>query len=305
MPRPLRFLPPGAMVEVTLRTVHGRFLLRPSPRLNDLVTGVIGRAQRKYGMKIHALAVLSNHVHLAVSPDSSQQLAAFMDHLAGNLAREVGRLHDWREKFWARRYRAIVISDEEDAQIERLGYILGQGVKEGLVEHPHHWPGVHCAAALLAGTTLAGTWIDRTGLYRAQRRGEEATASTFAEPEQVVFTAVPCWAHLEPAAYCGRIAAVVRKLVEDTRRLRASRGVLGKRAILAQHPHDKPPNSDRSPAPLVHAATKAVRVMLRTAYYEFVAAFREAAMKLRRGDRLVRFPIGAFPPPLPCCSPTG
>jgi hypothetical protein len=86
---------------------------------------------------------------------------------------------------------------------------------------------------------------------------------------------------------------------------RFGRGVLGKRAILAQQPHDKPLHSDRSPAPLVHAATKAVRVMLRTAYYEFLAAFREAAMKLRRGDRLVRFPEGAFPPPLPCILRSG
>ena len=67
-------------------------------------------------------------------------------------------------------------------------------------------------------------------------------------------------------------------------------------------PHDKPLASDRSPAPLVHAATRAVRIMLRSAYYEFVAAFREAAIKLRRGDRL---PQGAFPPPMPCLIPTG
>jgi hypothetical protein len=45
-------------VEVTMRTVHGRFLLRPSRTVNDLVVGVIGRAQRKYGMRVHALAVL-------------------------------------------------------------------------------------------------------------------------------------------------------------------------------------------------------------------------------------------------------
>lgn len=81
--------------------------------------------------------------------------------------------------------------------------------------------------------------------------------------------------------------------------------MLGKKAILAQHPHQKPLHSDRSPAPLVHAATKAIRVMLRIAYYEFVAAFREAAHKLRRGDRLVRFPPGAFQPPMPCIVLTG
>jgi REP element-mobilizing transposase RayT len=293
------------MVEITLRTVHGRLLLRPSLRLNDLAIGVIGRAQRKYGIKIHALAVLSNHVHLALSPESPQQLAAFMGYVAGNLAREVGKLHDWRDKVWARRYRAIVVSHEEDAQVERLAYILGQGVKEGLVERPQHWPGVHCAAALLAGKHLEGTWIDRTALYEARHRGQQTTAAAFAESERVVFTPLPCWAHLEPDAYRERIADLIRKLVDEGRRQRDGRGVLGKRAILAQDPHHKPLRSDRSAAPLVHAATLAVRVMLRTAYYEFVAAFREAAMNLRRGDRLVLFPAGAFPPPLPFRSATG
>ena len=124
------------MVEVTVRTVHGRFLLRPSRAVNDLVVGVIGRAQKKYGMKIHALAVLSNHLQGLLTPDSPQQLAAFMNYVCGNLAREIGRLHDWREKFWARTYRAIVVSDEPDTQSERLAYILSQGVKEGLVERP-------------------------------------------------------------------------------------------------------------------------------------------------------------------------
>ena len=34
-------------------------------------------------------------------------------------------------------------------------------------------------------------------------------------------------------------------------------------------------------------------------YAWFVACFREAAAKLRAGDRLVRFPEGSFPPGLP------
>ena len=178
-----------------------------------------------------------------------------MGYVCGNIAREIGRLHDWREKFWARRYRAIVVSDEPEAQAERLAYILSQGVKENLVERPHHWPGVHCAAALVAGTALEGTWFDRTALYEARRKGEDTCAADFATLEQIVFTPLPCWAHLEPAAYRAKIAELIRKIVEDGRRRRAGRGVLGKRTILAQHPHDKPLSSDRSPTPLVHAAS--------------------------------------------------
>jgi REP element-mobilizing transposase RayT len=303
--RPLRFLPPGTLVEVTVRTVHGRLLLRPSAAANDRILGVIGRAQKRYGMTIHGFVVLSNHAHLLLSPDSPQQLAAFMDYVLGNVAREIGRLHDWREKFWARRYRSILVSHEEEAQVARLLYLLGQGVKEGLVAKPQDWPGVHCAEALLAGVDLGGTWFDRTAQYLAWRRGDDRSDAHFAESERVVFSPLPCWGALHPAAYRRRIAGLIERVVDDGRRERDGKPVLGKRAIRAQHPHDKPVHCDRSPAPPAHAATPEVRLMLRIAYWQFVAAFREAARRLRLGDRLVRFPPGAFPPPLPCLVPTG
>ncbi|HEV7509198.1 MAG TPA: hypothetical protein VGS07_30255 [Thermoanaerobaculia bacterium] len=55
----------------------------------------------------------------------------------------------------------------------------------------------------------------------------------------------------------------------------------------------------RSPAPRVHAATKAARRAFHEAYAAFVSAFREASEKLRRGDRYAPFPCGSFPPALP------
>jgi hypothetical protein len=46
MSRHLRFVPDGgALVEVTCRTIQGRLLLRPSQQLNDIVLGILGRAQ--------------------------------------------------------------------------------------------------------------------------------------------------------------------------------------------------------------------------------------------------------------------
>ena len=49
----------------------------------------------------------------------------------------------------------------------------------------------------------------------------------------------------------------------------------------------------------VHAASKAFRLEFRQLYAAFVAAFREAAEKLKRGDRAAPFPQGSFPPALP------
>jgi hypothetical protein len=62
MGRKLRYLPEeGALVEVTCRTLQGGLLLRPSPELNDIAAGVLGRAQRLYPVEIMALSLLSNH----------------------------------------------------------------------------------------------------------------------------------------------------------------------------------------------------------------------------------------------------
>ena len=68
MPRPLRFVPADALVEVTCRTLHGRFLLRPSRDLNEIVLGILGRAVRRYGMKVCTFVYLSNHAHLLPWP---------------------------------------------------------------------------------------------------------------------------------------------------------------------------------------------------------------------------------------------
>ena len=47
-----------------------------------------------------------------------------MEYLDGNLAKEAGRLHGWREKFWGRPYAHVVVSDEPEAQEQRLRYLL-------------------------------------------------------------------------------------------------------------------------------------------------------------------------------------
>ena len=79
MGRPLRHIQEeGSLVELTTRTVQGRFLLRPGPGLNRIVAGVLGRAQRLYQVEIVYLAVLSNHLHLLVCVDTARQMADFM-----------------------------------------------------------------------------------------------------------------------------------------------------------------------------------------------------------------------------------
>src|SRR5690349_553462 len=162
MGRKLRYIPEGgALVEVTCRTLHGRLLLRPSPELNDIVAGVLDRAQRLYPVDIMAFQPLSNHYHALLRVKDAKRLAEFAGYLSSSLAREVGRLTEWTGKIWETRYQPIPVSDEEEAQVARLKYVLSHGVKENLVAHLREWPGLHCIRHLADGEPLTGTWYDR------------------------------------------------------------------------------------------------------------------------------------------------
>jgi hypothetical protein len=276
-------------------------LLRPGPALDPIIIGALARAKRRYGVRIITFSFLSNHLHIALEVEDALRLSRFMGYFLSKLAREVGRLTGWREKIFGRRYQAIVISFEEAAQIERLRYILANGTKEGLVERPGDWPGVHAVRALLGEGALEGIWIDRTQQYAARRRGKEHDAKQFTTTEVLTLDPLPCWKHLDKKVMRARIAALLADIEAEAAAHRQKTGtpVLGRAAILRQHPHTQPRQSKKSPAPRFHAASREARRFLYRLYAEFVAQFREAAERLRAGDRSAPFPPGCFPPALP------
>jgi REP element-mobilizing transposase RayT len=301
MSRRLRFVPRGSLVEVTCRTVQGRLLLRPSPILTALTLGVLARAARLYPVDIHGYVFLSNHFHLLLTVESAQRLAAFMNYLNSNLAREAGRLIRWREKFWGRRYQAILVTAEEEAQIDRLRYLLAHGAKEGLVASPLEWPGAHCARALVGGGPVRGRWHDRTREFRARQRNLPLEPRVFIEEETFRLAPIPCWSQCDPNEYRERIGSLVRDIERSARTDARARdkGPFGRSALLRQDPYLEPQRLKKGPAPLAHAASAAARRSLRHAYAAFLGAYRAAARRLRAGVLDAAFPAGSFPPALP------
>src|SRR4051794_15002436 len=79
------------------------------------------------------------------------------------------------------------------------------------------------------------------------------------------------------------------------RRKRTGAHPLGVAKILAQHPWTRPERVKKSPAPLLHAASKAMRQLFYEGFALFVAAFRTAAEKLKRGDPKSGLPAGVLP----------
>src|ERR1700709_642585 len=122
--------------------------------------------------------------------------------------------------------------------------------------------------------------------------GRDATRET------LELTPLPCRQHLTPEKRQHLAAAMVSEIDGEAADRRKHTGVqpLGPAAILAQSPESRSLKTKRSPAPAVHAASRAVRRELRNAYFLFVAAYRNAAEKLRAGQRDAPFLMRWFPP---------
>jgi REP element-mobilizing transposase RayT len=296
MGRPHRFLDnESGVVELTSRCVQGRFLMRPSSEVNDLILGIIGRAQRLTGVRLFAFNYQSNHVHELAAVDSVEQMAAYQRFLKGNLAKELGRHYDWKEKFWGRRYHSACIADDELDQQKRLRYILANGCKDGLCDSPLDWPGVSTAWALSQGLwTLKGTWLDRS----SQRSGRGESDPVPVE-ETVHLSPLPFMEHWSKERRRQWFCDIIRDIEREARERKRTEGTrsVGVKRILQQNPHDMPRNFRPSPAPLFHATNDVERRKLRNARELKEAAYQFAAERLRRGVIDSVFPDDCFLPP--------
>ncbi len=278
-------------------------LLRPSPTFNRVAVGCLARAQQNTPeVGVVAYNFQSNHYHLLLTAFEVQHLSKFMGSVQSNLAREVCKLHDWGEKVWGRRYSSICVSEEEDAQIDRLRYIFAQGCKENLIASPREWPGASCVNTLIGGyRQVQGDWYDRSGLYRARQRGKDADLHDYTDRLDLQLVALPCWSDLSREKYAKECLDLVETIEQETaeRLEEESSGVLGVTLVLNTHPHSRPEKMKKSPAPLVHAKDPDIRREMTRRYRGFAAWYSTASQSVRSGDFEVSFPEGCFPPPLP------
>jgi len=303
--RPLCYVPRGGcLVETCTRTIHGRHLLRPGPEANERILGALGRAAEYYHVEIFAFGMASNHYHLLYFAENGLQMSRFQGHLNSNLARELGRLHDWHEKLWSRRYRAMIVSDEPEAQRRRLKYVLGTGAKEQLVASPLDWPGPNAARALAHGEPVVGYWFNRTKEWHARRRGENFQKYDYATRYEIELQPLPGFADLSPEAYRSMVAEVVSEIEKEAAAERGDRPVLGVEKILSEDACRRPQTAKKSPAPMLFfAARKEIREAQANSYRDFVDKYElaadrmiQAALEGRRLDPERHFPTGSFPP---------
>ena len=136
-----RRIVPGASYLVTRRCSERRFFLRPSAQVNAIFEYLLAVVAERYGVRVHAYCVLSNHVHLVVT-DPLGRLPDFQRDLAGLLARAVNASLGRWETFWApHTFSAVALGSPEDV-VSKAGYTLANPVAAGLVPAGRLWPGL-------------------------------------------------------------------------------------------------------------------------------------------------------------------
>lgn len=297
MAYPVRQFDPETPYFITSRTMQSRFLMVPTAMTNELIGGILARAVRQCEVELFAYVFTSNHFHAIVRAPSAMAMSTFMQRLQSNIAIKVGRLVGWRGRFFARRYSAEPIVDE-GAQVERLRYILGHGVKEGLVSEVRKWLGLSCLGALLeGGQPVVHRWRNWTRRWQMEVHGDvdvdRFSDACPSEAETLTLTTMPCWAQLTRAERSELVAQMVAEIDGAAPNKFADYSD----SIAAQDPYGRPLHTKHTPRPKAHASSKERWIAEVRRYAAFLGAFRRASRLWLAGRLDTQFPAHCFRPP--------
>ncbi len=276
---------PGTSYLVSRRCTQREFLLKPSVLTNLIIKFVLAVAAARYGVLIHAICVMSDHLHIVLT-DPRANLPDFSHFLDGVVAKALNALHGRWENFWAPfSYSAVALVSPEDI-IEKMAYTLANPATAGLVEHGNQWPGVWSDPRLIG---QPGELIPRPGHYFAKD-------GSMPERQELVFSAPPGFASVE--AFQAAVIARVKELELAAAAERKAKGVkvLGARRVLKQKHTDRPASSEprRVLNPRIAAGDKWKRIEALGRLVSFLERHREAVVRFCRGERDVIFPRGTY-----------
>lgn len=93
----------------------------------------------KTGCRIHAYALMTNHVHLLISADKAEAPGVLMKALGQRYVQYVNRVYRRSGTLWEGRFRSCPIQ-EEAYLLACQRYIELNPVRAGMVEHPGSYP---------------------------------------------------------------------------------------------------------------------------------------------------------------------
>jgi REP element-mobilizing transposase RayT len=304
MARRRHYAPEQDLVHVSFKCVGDAFLMRPDAYTRFVIASALASAAEKYGVRIHAFGILSNHGHLELGIRGCR-LDSFMQYFKSRTAMELN-VHRGRDgAFFKQRYRCEpILSDEAAVGIEQ--YVHAQAVRHELVERALEWPGLSSYAAVIEGrSSVEVSWLDDEA-WRAAG-GKRSERQSYVRVASVPLTPLPHRAGLSERALSAErraLAASMKEVEQEVARRRRSEGA--RRLPKASRYTSEDPNglpsrereTKKTPQPFAHGSEEQVRAY-RAAYAEVMVAYERASARYRARGVLCPFPAGTYPPRIP------
>lgn len=138
MPRQPRFFVPGLPQHAIVRGIDRQPVFFSSGDY-DLYLESLKKSARQHDCAVHAYVLMSNHVHLLVTPGSKRALPLFFQAMGRFYVQEFNRLHDRVGGLWQGRYKTSLVQDDLYL-LTCYRYIESNPVRAGIVDHPGEYP---------------------------------------------------------------------------------------------------------------------------------------------------------------------
>ena len=142
----------------------------------------------KFSCAVHAYVLMSNHVHLLVTPDCEDGPSLLMKHLGQRYVQYVNRVHGRSGTMWEGRFRSSIVQ-ERAYFLCCQRYIELNPVRAGLASHPakYRWSSYranagHASCSLI---TPHSEYLALGGNDQARIRAYRALFSTALEPGDI------------------------------------------------------------------------------------------------------------------------
>jgi REP-associated tyrosine transposase len=155
MARRERLFTRGMALHVTQRG-NNRIATFRKPSDYEAFLLFLGLTTRRYRLQLHAYALMPNHFHLIVTPESPEQLSRSMQSLGRRYVRFFNDRYERTGTLWEGRYRTAVIANDR-YWLACLRYVEMNPVRAGLVASPqlYRWSSYRAHALGTANDLLA------------------------------------------------------------------------------------------------------------------------------------------------------
>ena len=303
MAKRLRWLRPEAAYCEVQRTVDRQFFFAPNENIRNIIGASVGRAQRKYPVKLYWIDFNINHKQsgraaLSDNPEHIENLVNF-DRLCNSLiARGINRYLGREGAMFSTRNRSEEAIDDLSLE-QQLFYAVTNPVKDGLVDRVAHWKGFSSYQQLATGKVERFSYINWSAWHRT---GGGKPPEAFTELVEVRLSPLPAWERMAEHKRQTLFRRRVRQLEQLYRTEREQEGkrAMGPKRLAKVDPRDRPkrPHQKQGNQPLCHASTPEGAMEYKRQYRAFLEQYYYASGLWMEGVLDAPFPAGSFKAPL-------